>query len=80
MGGMEVPEIDEMAWSAIQEFGNWVAGTTAVEMSKKGISVDVTPPVLNKGVSIFRSPNRFTSIILKDRIGEIKLYIYVENA
>lgn len=80
MGGMEIPEIDEMAWSAIQEFGNWIAGTTAVEMSKKGISVDVTPPVLSKGFSIFRSPDRFTSIVLKDMIGELKVYVYLENA
>jgi len=80
MGGMEISEIDEMAWSAIQEFGNWVAGTTAVEMSKKGIIVDVTPPVLNKGISIFRSPDQFTSIILKEIIGEIKVYAYLENA
>lgn len=80
MGGMEISGIDEMAWSAIQEFGNWVAGTTAVEMSKKGIIVDVTPPVLNKGISIFRSPHQFTSIILKEIIGEIKVYAYLENA
>lgn len=80
MGGMEISRINEMALSAIQEFGNWVAGTTAVEMSKKGITIDVTPPVLNKDISIFRSPDQFTSISLKEIIKEIKVYAYLENA
>lgn len=55
MGGMTVKTLDEMGWSAIQEFDNWVAGSTASELSKQNCVIDVTPPAVNEGTSKFHS-------------------------
>lgn len=46
MGGMPVPELDEIAKSAIGELGNMILGNTATLFSVKKIFVDITPPTL----------------------------------
>ncbi|UOE95397.1 chemotaxis protein CheX [Alkalihalobacillus sp. LMS39] len=77
MGGMEITTLDEMGWSAVQEFGNWVAGTTATELSKEECIIDVTPPIVNDGESQFRSKQTFISIPHQSPIGEIDIHISV---
>ncbi|MCU7667221.1 chemotaxis protein CheX [Bacillus thuringiensis] len=79
MGGIEVEEIDDMGWSAIQEFGNWIAGTSATEISTEGVIVDVTPPVVNEGNSIFRSHNIFISVPMQSDIGVIEVHISLKK-
>ncbi|WP_096201538.1 chemotaxis protein CheX [Bacillus sp. FJAT-45350] len=79
MGGMEVVELDDMGWSAVQEFGNWVAGTTATELSKEDCIIDVTPPIINEGISNFRSNKMFVSVPLETQIGNLDVHISVKE-
>ncbi|MDF2821559.1 MAG: hypothetical protein K0R15_2000 [Clostridiales bacterium] len=46
MMGMPVPELNELAKSAICELGNMILGNTATIFSTKGIGIDITPPTL----------------------------------
>lgn len=78
MGGMEIQEFDEIGWSAVQEFGNWVAGTTATELSKEDCTIDVTTPIVNEGDSHFHSKFPFLSIPFMSSIGAVKVHIAVK--
>lgn len=78
MGGMPISDIDDMGWSAIQEFGNWVAGHTATELSAEGCIIDVTPPVVNEGASKFHSSSSFITFPLDSSIGEIYIHVSVK--
>lgn len=49
MGGMPVPELDEIAKSAISELCNMIMGNTANLFYQKNISIDITPPTLLTG-------------------------------
>ncbi len=49
MMGMPVPELDEMAASALSELGNMIMGNAATILSTKGIGIDITPPSLCRG-------------------------------
>ena len=49
MMGMPVPELDDMAMSAISELGNMIMGNAATILSTKGIGIDITPPTLCRG-------------------------------
>lgn len=79
MGGNQIDQLDEMGWSAIQEFGNWVAGTTATELSKESCLIDVTTPIVNEGESTFHSSSPFVSVPLDTAIGEIHVHIAVKE-
>lgn len=79
MGGMTIDELDDMGWSAIQEFGNWVAGTTATELSKEDVIIDVTPPIINEGSSKFRSNKLFITVPLETKIGLLDVHISVKE-
>ncbi|WP_368505566.1 chemotaxis protein CheX [Alkalihalophilus sp. As8PL] len=79
MGGMEVQQLDNMGWSAVQEFGNWVAGTTATELSKEECIIDVTPPVINEGESKFHSSYPYITVPLGSPIGDIRVHISVSE-
>ncbi|WP_100371873.1 chemotaxis protein CheX [Bacillus sp. FJAT-45037] len=79
MGGMQIDQLDEMGWSAVQEFGNWVAGTTATELSKEACIIDVTPPVINEGESKFHSSFPYITVPLGSSIGEINVHISVSD-
>ncbi|PRO64709.1 chemotaxis protein CheX [Alkalicoccus urumqiensis] len=79
MGGMEIKEMDEIGWSAIQEFGNWVAGSTATELSKEDCIIDVTPPVVNEGSSKFRSSKTFITVPMLTGIGDISVHVSLES-
>ena len=48
--GMDVSELNDMAISAISEMGNMVMGTAATMLSASGIQIDITPPIVQKGM------------------------------
>ncbi|WP_026688874.1 chemotaxis protein CheX [Alteribacter aurantiacus] len=75
MGGMTILDLDDMSWSAIQEFGNWIAGSTATELSKVNCLIDVTPPIVNDGRSSFRSSEQFITVPLASTLGQIDVHI-----
>ncbi len=79
MGGMQIEQLDDMGWSAVQEFGNWVAGTTATELSKVPCIIDVTPPIINEGDSRFHSESPFITVPLESKIGGIDVHISVKE-
>lgn len=79
MGGMMIESIDEMGWSAIQEFGNWIAGSAAIELSKENCHIEVTPPVVNEGDTIFRSGNTFITIPLQSNLGVIRVHVSLKE-
>ena len=49
MMGMPVPELDEMAMSAISELGNMIMGNAATVFSVRNIGIDITPPTVGRG-------------------------------
>lgn len=75
MGGMTIETMDDMGWSAIQEFGNWVAGSAATELSLQGCIIDVTPPVVNEGLSKFHSTKMFITVPMESTIGKISIHV-----
>jgi len=52
MMGMPVPELNDMAKSAVSELCNMILGNAATIFSTKGISVDITPPNLVMGSNL----------------------------
>lgn len=44
MMGMPVPELNDMAKSAVSELGNMIMGNSATLISKTGVVIDITPP------------------------------------
>lgn len=77
MGGMPVPEVNDLVWSGIREFGNWVAGATATNLGKDSISIDVTTPLVNEGFSKYHAHEVFLTIPFDTEIGEIEIHISV---
>lgn len=75
MGGMPIDTLDDMGWSAVQEFGNWIAGTTATELSTEGCIIDVTPPVTNEGLSTFHSSEKYISLVLDSSLGNMHIHL-----
>ena len=49
MMGMPVPELDDMAMSAISELGNMIMGNAATVFSVRNIGIDITPPTVGRG-------------------------------
>jgi len=52
MGGMAVPQLDEMAQSAISELVNMVTANAATNLEGLGKSVNISPPTLVTGDNI----------------------------
>lgn len=52
MGGMPVPEFDEMAQSAISELVNMVTANAATILENLGKTVNISPPTLVTGENI----------------------------
>ncbi|WP_233269436.1 chemotaxis protein CheX [Alteribacillus sp. YIM 98480] len=75
MGGMEISKMDDMGWSAIQEFGNWVAGKAASELTNTSAVIDISPPVVNEGVSTFRMEQSFITLPLQSTIGNFYIHV-----
>jgi len=64
MMGMPVPELDEMAKSAIAELTNMILGNTATLFYNNGVSVDITPPSLLMGDNIQISTTKMQTICI----------------
>lgn len=59
MMGMPVPELNDMAKSAVSELANMILGNTATIFSKNNITIDITPPSMaigsNMSISVSNS-------------------------
>lgn len=62
MGGMSVPELDEIAKSAVAELSNMILGNAAANLYKIGITVDITPPTVFTGSNMSVSPTQGETI------------------
>lgn len=60
---MPLPELNELAQSAVCELGNMILGNTATVFSTKGIDIDITPPTMCSGPVTFSS-NYATNICI----------------
>ncbi|TXK76603.1 chemotaxis protein CheX [Paenibacillus sp. N3.4] len=76
--GFEIHQLDEMYWSAFQEFGNWIASGIATELSAQGIMVNITHPIIQEGNSIIHSPYKYLVVPISTEIGIIKIYIKLD--
>jgi len=75
MMGMPVPEIDEMAKSALSELGNMIMGNAATILSNGNILIDITPPTLGTGSAKIASPNiTVIKVPMTYEGGEIRMY------
>lgn len=79
MGGMSIHQMDEIGWSAIQEFGNWIVSGIATEFSNNGIIVNITHPMVNEGHATIHSINQYISVSLESEIGTIDIYMHLET-
>jgi chemotaxis protein CheX len=52
MMGMPVPKLDEISKSAVAELCNMILGNTATIFSQRGLSIDITPPVIVEEESV----------------------------
>jgi chemotaxis protein CheX len=79
MFGAPVPELDEMASSALNELSNMIMGNTATIFSTLGILIDITPPLAVHGNNLHLSTDieGLKVPLLKDGEEYIGLYICV---
>lgn len=72
MMGMPVPELNDMAKSAVSELGNMILGNAATIFSTKGIVVDITPPnlVIGNNLSFSVSDSKTICVPLNNEEGE----------
>lgn len=62
MGGMPVPELDDISKSAISELGNMIMGNTATILASRGIGIEITPPSLLIGEKMVIAPAHMRTI------------------
>lgn len=70
MMGMPVPEMDELAKSAISELTNMILGNTATLFYNKGINIDITPPSLLMGQNIQISTTKSQTICIPLKLND----------
>jgi len=81
MMGAPVPELDEMAKSAISELGNMLTANAATQLSNKGLSVNISSPSLIIG-SDFRvkiSSTKYLNMELTIDSISLELLIAIET-
>ena len=61
MMGMPVPELDDMAMSAISELGNMIMGGAGAILESQKVIIDITPPVLEMG-KVFMDIKNFQNV------------------
>ncbi len=49
MMGMEIQELDDMAFSALGELTNMICGQAIIGLSTRMITADITPPIIRHG-------------------------------
>lgn len=79
MMGMPVPEMDDMACSALNELSNMIMGNAATVFSTQGKLIDITPPIAMQGTDLkMQSDISPVAVpLLLDGAEYIKLYICV---
>lgn len=70
MGGMAVPELDEIAKSAIAELCNMILGNTANIFYKNSIRIDITPPTVLTGENMQFSISKSAIICIPLEFGD----------
>lgn len=81
MMGMPVPELDDLARSALSELGNMIMGNSATLLFNEGVNIDITPPNMMMGdnLQITSSQMKTIGIPLKSEIGNVNLDISVKE-
>ncbi len=82
MGGMEIPELDEMAKSAVAELTNMILGNTATLLYNRGIGIEITPPSFLTGQNMQISPTKMKTIcipLILDNEVNMDIDLSVEN-
>ncbi len=74
---MELPQLDELAQSALCELCNMIMGNTATLYSLGGISIDITPPTLCMGNVTFNSNYAANICIPFNYEGQFLFKIYI---
>lgn len=80
MGGFAVTEFDEMGKSAIGELGNMISGNAFTILSKEGIQIDITPPMLlqdNEMQQSFMEKKAFAIPLKLESIGEFNIFVII---
>jgi len=82
MMGMPVPELNELAKSAISELCNMILGNTASIFYKNNINIDITPPTVLTGENINLTPSESTVVCVPLHLNDDTIEIdisYKEN-
>lgn len=81
MMGMPVETLDDMAISAISELGNMTMGNAATGHSEKGIIIDITPPIVQRGMVHLgvQSPVNICVPLMKDGAPFMSMNILVKR-
>ena len=74
-GTMNINELDDMAISAIEEFGNMISGAIATHLEQYGYSIKVTPPSVMRG-KIVKVNVRGTILLFPFMFQEIMKWIF----
>lgn len=82
MMGMPVPELNDMAKSAVSELSNMILGNAATIFSTKNIAIDITPPTMTMGsnLSFSVSDSKTICVPLKFDTGEMEINIAIKEA
>ncbi len=75
MMGMPVPEIDDMAKSALSELGNMIMGNAATLLFNDGVNVDITPPTLMVGDNLQITSSNMKTISVPLNYEDMKITI-----
>ncbi len=70
MQGMGSGLWDELAQSALQEFGNMMMGTFSTLLSQDEINIDITPPTLIQGQGIMLSGEKGIKLPMHNQLDE----------
>lgn len=81
MGGMEVTELDDLAWSALSELSNMVAAAATIKLSNLSIGVDITPPTLVMGEDLLMiiSQVQTVSVDIHSGLGSMQINVGLER-
>jgi len=78
MMGMAVPELDNLAQSAVSEMGNMVCANACIQFSESGvIGLDISPPTLLIGAGGMVKVSVPKVIVVKFLVDEIAVNVYV---
>ncbi len=81
MMGMELPNFDEVARSAICELGNMITGNAASIMEKQNIVTNISPPAIitGKEVSVSSSEGPILVVPLMLEVGTLEINVFLSD-